>query len=105
MFYDSKQMEKVTENFNRLFSNLPQVTVNKTGYEIRTHVLELAQHQLWQDYHAKWGQFETTIKRDGDTVVTTVTTPVDMPAVPTLEDIMKAAETMYDFVNQSNKRK
>ena len=33
---------------------VPQVNFNKNGYEIRAQMLEMAQQQLWQDYHARW---------------------------------------------------
>ena len=62
--------EQVTKQFEQfaevMKSAMPQVKANKNGYEIRTKVLEFAQNQAWQDYHAKWGQFETTVKKDGD---------------------------------------
>ena len=78
-------------------SAMPQVKTNKNGYEIRTKVLEFAQNQAWQDYHAKWGQFETTMKKDGDEVVTEVT----MPEVPGADQVLEAAEKFYAFVNNT----
>lgn len=69
-------------------------TVNANGYEIRTKVLEMAQSQMWQDYHAKWGAWETTVKKEGDEVVTTVT----MPQAPGVEQVLQAAEMLYSFV-------
>lgn len=76
-------------------SSFPQVKPNKNGYEIRTKVLEFAQHNAWQDYYAKWGQFETSIEIDGDEVVT----KVDMPTVPGAEDVLQTAEKFYNFVS------
>ena len=67
---------------------------NKNGYEIRTKVLEMAQTQMWQDYNAKWGAWETKVTKEGDEMVTTVT----MPDIPGVEEVVKAAERMYSFV-------
>ena len=59
-------MTKNFEQFAEVMKNaMPQVKTNKNGYEIRTKVLEFAQNQAWQDYHAKWGQFETTVSSSG----------------------------------------
>ena len=70
--------------------------MNKNGYEIRTKVLEMAQNNIWQDYHAKLGAFETTIKKDGDEIVT----KVEMPEVPGTDAVLEAADKFYKFVNQ-----
>ena len=92
-----KQTQEVAEMFK---AAMPKITTNKNGYEIRTKVLEMAQTNIWQDYHAKLGQFETTVAKDGDEVVTTVT----MPEVPGADAVLEAAEKFYEFVNgKSNK--
>ena len=44
---------------------MPKVTTNKNGFEIRTKVLEFAQNQTWQDYHAKIVGYETTVSKEG----------------------------------------
>ena len=87
-----KQTQEVAEMFK---AAMPKITTNKNGYEIRTKVLEMAQNNTWNDYHAKLGQFETTVAKDGDEVVTTVA----MPEVPGVDAVMEAAEKFYDFVN------
>jgi hypothetical protein len=79
---------------------VPQVTFNKNGYEIRAQVLEMAQQQLWQDYHAKFGAFSTSISKDGDQVVT----KVEMPTAPGVDQVIAAAEKFYAFVNQNAKK-
>jgi len=94
----TKQMEQFADMFK---SAIPQVKTNKNGYEIRTKVLEFAQNQAWQDYHAKWGQFETTVKKDGDEVVTEVT----MPEVPGADKVLEAAEKFYNFVSGNINKK
>ena len=87
------QMNDMMKNF------MPVVKPNKNGYEIRTKVLEMAQNQMWQDYHAKWGAWETKISKEGDEIVT----EVKMPEVPGVESVLSAAEKMYAFVTGNNK--
>ena len=87
-----KQTQEIADMFKQA---MPKVTTNKNGYEIRTKVLEMAQNNVWQDYHAKLGAYETSITKDGDEVVTTIT----MPEVPGAEAVLEAAEKFYDFVN------
>ena len=92
-----KQTQEMAEMFK---AAMPKITTNKNGYEIRTKVLEMAQNNVWQDYHAKWGAWETSVKKDGDEVVTTV----EMPEVPGAEKVLEAANMFYDFVS-GNKTK
>jgi len=87
-----KQTQEIADMFKQA---MPKVNTNKNGYEIRTKVLEMAQNNVWQDYHAKLGAFETTVAREGDEVVTTV----KMPEVPGVDAVMEAADKFYDFVN------
>ena len=87
-----KQTQEIAEMFKQA---MPKVTTNKNGYEIRTKVLEMAQNNVWQDYHAKLGAFETSVTKEGDEVVT----KVEMPQVPGVEAVLEAAEKFYDFVN------
>jgi hypothetical protein len=87
-----KQTQEVAEMFK---AAMPKITTNKNGYEIRTKVLEMAQNNIWNDYHAKLGQFETTIAKEGDEVVTTVA----LPEVPGADAVLEAAEKFYEFVN------
>jgi hypothetical protein len=98
----------MTENITKQFTEaaekvkqfVPQVSFNKNGYEIRAQMLEMAQQQLWQDYQAKWGAFSTSIRKDGQDVVT----KVEMPKVPGVEQVLEAAEKFYAFVNQNTKK-
>ena len=76
-------------------AKLPQVTINKNGYEIRTELLGMAKEFVQNDYYAKWGQFETSIQKENDQLVT----KVEMPTVPGVEQIMDTAQKFYDFVN------
>jgi hypothetical protein len=89
-------MTKQFEQFaDMMKSAMPQVKPNKNGYEIRTKVLEMAQSQAWQDYYAKFGAFETSVRKEHDEIVTTV----EMPTVPGAEQVLDAANQFYDFVS------
>ena len=74
---------------------MPKVTTNKNGYEIRTKVLELAQGQVWQDYHAKFAGYEMAVTKDGEEVVT----KVELPQVPGADAVLDAANKFIEFVN------
>jgi hypothetical protein len=89
-----KQTQEVAEMFK---AAMPKITTNKNGYEIRTKVLEMAQGNIWNDYHAKFAGWEQTVKRDKDTGE--VTLNVQMPDVPGTDAVLEAAEKFYDFVN------
>jgi hypothetical protein len=94
----TKQAEQFAEQVK---AALPQVKFNKNGYEIRAQMLEMAQSQVWQDFHARWGQYETTVSKskDGKEVVT----KVEMPSVPGADKVLEAAEKFYNFVNNTSK--
>ena len=114
--FDVKQMTEMAEKFAELQKNygvkpeefanalakmvpsapaMPKVKFNKTGFEIRAEMLELASSQMWQDYHAKLGAYETSVSKEDDEVVT----KVEFPEAPTTEAILEAAEKFYNFVN------
>lgn len=95
----TKQFEQFADTMKSMMPAAPIMKANKNGYEIRTKVLEFAQNNVWQDYHAKWGQYETTVKKDGDEVVTEVT----MPEVPGADKVLEAANMFYDFVSGTKK--
>ena len=94
----TKQFEQLADI---LKSSMPVVKQNKNGYELRTKILECAQTQAWQDYHAKWGQFETTVKKDGNEVVTTV----NLPEIPGADTVLETAQKFYDFVSNGSQNK
>ena len=91
-----KQTQEVAEMFK---AAMPKITTNKNGYEIRTKVLEMAQNQMWQDYHAKFAGYETTVTKEGDEVVT----KVEMPTVPGADAVLEAADKFYAFVSGTKK--
>jgi len=90
----TKQMEQFADMMK---AAMPQVKPNKNGYEIRTKILDMANTTVWQDYYAKWGQFETSIKKEHDELVT----KVEMPTVPGADQVLEAAQKFYDFVNNN----
>jgi hypothetical protein len=77
---------------------LPEVKFNKNGYEIRTEILEMAKDLVFSEYHAKYAGWEVSAARDEKTGQ--VTTKVDMPEFPGLEQVLATAEKMYNFVNK-----
>ena len=98
----TKQAQEVATQFaEQIKAAVPQVKFNKNGYEIRAQMLEMAQSQVWQDFHARWGQYETSISKDGKEV----SVKVDMPAVPGADKVLEAAEKFYNFVNNANTNK
>ena len=76
---------------------MPKVSTNQNGYEIRTKVLEMAQGNVWNDYHAKFAGWEQTVKRDKDTGE--IVTEVKLPEVPGAEAVLDAANMFIEFVN------
>jgi hypothetical protein len=92
--------KQITDAAEKMKQFVPQINVSKNGYEIRAQMLEMAQSQLWNDYHARWGAFETSITKDGKEVIT----KVEMPSVPGVEQVLDAAEKFYAFVNQNSKK-
>ena len=87
-----KQTQEIADMFKQA---MPKVSTNANGYEIRTKVLEMAQNQAWNDYHAKVNAFETTVTKEGDEIVTTV----KFPEVPGADAVLDAANKFYAFVN------
>jgi hypothetical protein len=88
----TKQFEQFAEMMK---AAMPQIKANKNGYEIRTKVLEMAQNQAWQDFHAKWAGYELAVTKDGNEVVT----KVEVPEAPGAEKVLEAAEKFYEFVS------
>ena len=78
----------------------PEVKFNKTGFEIRTEMLELAKGILEFNYSVKVNEIELTGKRDekGNLVAT-----VNFPDVPGVEQVLSAAKQLYDFVQDNSK--
>jgi hypothetical protein len=99
-----KIMSKTTENtFNGLDQvKLPEVKFNKNGYEIRTDILHMAKDLVAQEYTYKYQGWELSATRDEKTGQ--IVTSVGMPEFPGLDKVLEAAEKMYGFVNQSNKK-
>lgn len=93
----TKQMEQFAEMFK---AAMPTVKPNKNGYEIRTKVLEFAQNQTWQDFHAKWAGYEMSVNLENNELVT----KVGMPEVPGADAVLETAQKFYAFVN-GNKSK
>ena len=79
---------------------LPELKVNKNGYEIRTEILKAAQDLVAKEFSYKWQGWEMSATRDDKTgqLVSTV----KVPEFPGLDKVLETAERMYAFVNQSS---
>ena len=97
--YGADILKQTQEMAELVKSMMPKITTNKNGYEIRTKVLEMAQGNVWNDYHAKFAGWEQTVKRDEETgeAVTTVT----LPEVPGADVVLETAEKFYAFINST----
>jgi hypothetical protein len=82
---------------------LPELTVTKNGYQIRSEILHLAKDLAQQEYQVKFAGWEMSAQRDEKTgqLVSTV----NMPEFPGLDKILETAEKMYAFVGQSPSKK
>ena len=94
-----KQTQEVAEMFK---AAMPKITTNKNGYEIRTKVLEMAKHFTEFEYSSKWMGFEVSAKRDEKTGQ--VINKVDMPEIPSVEDVLETAEKFYNFIQNPTKK-
>lgn len=77
---------------------MPKITPTKTGYEIRTKILDMAQTQAVNDYHIQIQAFENGLQLQGEkdedgNFVQTLT-------VPSAEQVLKIANTFLEFVNK-----
>tara|TARA_B100001287_G_scaffold236340_1_gene208893 strand:- start:1054 stop:1365 length:312 start_codon:yes stop_codon:yes gene_type:complete len=94
MFRDPKEMADFMKSLT------PQFKTNKNGYEIRTKILEMAQNEMWNDYHAKFGAWSTSIAKDGEEIAI----KVEMPTVPGVSEVLETAEKFYSFVEGNNSK-
>jgi hypothetical protein len=81
-------------------SNNTEVKFNKSGFEIRTDILDMAKSFIAEEFNYKWQGWEMSVQRDEKTGM--VTSTVNMPQYPTLEEILETAERMYSFVNKKS---
>ena len=82
--------------------NLPEVKFNKSGYEIRAEILDIAKQFVTEEFHSRYMGWEVSAKRDDKgNIITTV----GMPEFPGLDKIMQTAQTMYDFVSKESRNK
>jgi hypothetical protein len=89
--------KQVAEAAEQVKASMPKVSFNANGYEIRTKVLEMAKDHEWSDFHAKFQGWESSATRDPKTGE--IVTKIAMPVVPGVDQVLKAAEKFYAFVN------
>lgn len=89
-----KNMNKVTNQFEHM---TPKVNFSKSGYEIRTQVLDIAHNHVWQDFNAKMTVFEASVVRDCHTgeIITCGT----VPETPSTDQVLDTAQKFYEFVS------
>ena len=86
----------------QIIPKLPELKINKNGYELRTDILKQAQDLVSQEFSYKWQGWEVSQSKDKEG---NITTKVGMPEFPGLDKVLETAEKMYAFVNQAqNKR-
>ena len=99
--FPNEMMEQFAQIMKAAMPAMPAFKANKNGYELRTKVLDFAQTQVWEDYRAQWGQFETNIKKEGNEIVTQVT----LPQIPSADAVLATAQKFYDFVSNGKTSK
>ena len=60
----------------------------------------MAQNEMWNDYHAKFGAWSTSIAKDGEEIAI----KVEMPTVPGVSEVLETAEKFYSFVEGNNSK-
>lgn len=95
-------MEKIPQNptefLQAMQDMMPKIIPTKTGYEIRTDVLAMAQSQAVNDYHFRAQAIEHGLEVKGErtedgTYVQTVT-------FPTPDVVLEIANKFLEFVNK-----
>ena len=78
---------------------LPEFKVlpNRNGYEIRADILGYAKDLVETDFTAKFNGWKLTTEKTHDGQLKTV---VEMPSFPGVEEVLKTAERMYEFVSK-----
>jgi hypothetical protein len=99
-----KQMQDfMTQMSEVMVNSMPKFKPNKNGYEIRTKVLEIAKDMEQFEFHAKFAGWEQTVTRDPQTGE--ILTQVEMPKIPTADDVLTSAQKFYDFINNASQKK
>lgn len=94
--------KQITDFAEKAKQYVPQVTFTKNGYEIRSHMLDIAKDLLTTDFNYKFQKAEFNAKRDSTGALVSQVTFPDMPGA---EQILETAQKFYDFVNQKPAKK
>jgi len=73
------------------------MSVNKSGYEIRAQVLEMAKDFVENQFQSYWMNWSQKAPRDTNGNIISVTASA-MPEPPELDEVLETARRMYDFV-------
>lgn len=77
---------------------MPEFKATKSGYEIRTQILDMAKGLVTEEFHSKFQGWEITAERDEKSGQ--IVTKVGMPQFPGIDEVLDTAQRFYDFVNQ-----
>ena len=72
------------------------MSVNKSGYEIRAQVLEMAKDFVENQFQSYWINWSQKVQRDQNGNIST--SAAGMPEPPELNEVLETARRMYDFV-------
>ena len=72
------------------------MSVNKSGYEIRTQVLEMAKDFVENQFQSYWMNWSQKAPRDTNGNIST--SAAGMPEPPELNEVLETARRMYNFV-------
>lgn len=98
------EFQKNSSAKQELFKEMmPKVTFTKTGYELRTQILDIAAKMVKFDYDAKIGQIN--IQNQYDERSGTSVQTVEFPDVPGVTQVLDAAKQLYEFVNQNTSKR
>ena len=72
------------------------MSVNKSGYEIRAQVLEMAKNFVENQFQSHWINWSQKAPRDTNGNISASAT--GMPEPPKLNEVLEIARRMYSFV-------
>jgi len=94
--------EEMIKQFQETMKNLiPQVQSNRNGYEIRLEMLKLAKDMEEMKTTYEFEKWKSSFSVIDGVMTLHFDTPHAVPQIPTLDDVMKGAERMREFVDNA----
>lgn len=78
------------------------MSTNKNAYEIRADILAMAKEFIEFQYSSKWNSWYQEVVNQNDhkdDIYLDATEMPGMPEIPSIDDVVYAAEKFYSFVN------